>query len=232
MTGCCEHACSPAQAQRDARLRRVLWWVLGLNLALFAAEFLVGWWAESSALQGDALDSLADALVYSVTLGVMGSSLRAQAGAALLKGVIQAIFGLVVLATALWHAWAGAEPLAPWMAEMAAVALVVNLGCFGLLTRYRNDGVNIRSVWLCSRNDVASNVGVIVAAGLVAWTGTRWPDIAVGITIAALFLHTSGQVLSAASQQWRDERGRIPKRTPVRSPPTLDDDGVAARKTR
>lgn len=209
MAGCCEEACSATEALRHGRLRRVLWWVLGLNLALFAAGFLVGWWAESSALHGDALDSLADALVYGVTLGVVGSGLRAQAGAALLKGVIQAFFGFVVLATALWRAWSGADPLAPWMAMMAMVALIVNVTCLGLLTRYRNDGVNMRSVWLCSRNDVASNVGVIVAAGLVAWTGTRWPDLAVGIAIAALFLRTSGQILAAAWRQWRGDRGRV-----------------------
>lgn len=207
MAGCCEHACSPVEARRDPRLRRVLWWVLGLNVALFAAGFVVGWLAESSALHGDALDSLADALVYGVTLGVLGASGRAQAGAALLKGGIQAVFGLIVLATAVWRAWAGAEPLAPWMAGMAAAALLVNLVCFGLLTRYRNDGVNMRSVWLCSRNDVASNIGVMVAAGLVAWTGTRWPDLVVGGLISGIFLHTSREVLSAAWSQWRGDRG-------------------------
>lgn len=207
MAGCCEHACSPLEFRGDARLRRVLWWVLGLNLALFAAGFLVGWLAESSALHGDALDSLADALVYAVTLGVLGASGRAQAGAALLKGATQAVFGLIVIATALWRAWAGAEPLAPWMAGMAAAALLVNLVCFGLLARYRNDGVNMRSVWLCSRNDVVSNIGVIVAAGLVAWTRTRWPDLVAGAIIAAIFLHTSREVLSAAWSQWRGDRG-------------------------
>jgi Co/Zn/Cd efflux system component len=199
MDACCEHV-TAEQARRVGRLRRVLWWVLGLNLVLFASETLVGWLAESTALQGDALDGLADATLYGVTLGVVGAGLRAQAGAALLKGAIQAVFGLGVLATAVWRAWAGAEPLAPWMAGMAGLALAVNLACFGLLARYRNDGVNLRSVWLCSRNDVASNLGVIAAAGLVAWTGTRWPDLLVGGAIAALFMHTSAQILSEASR--------------------------------
>lgn len=199
MDACCTGV-TAEQAHRAGRLRRVLRWVLGLNLALFASETLAGWLAESTALQGDALDGLADASLYGVTLGVVSAGLRAQAGAALLKGAVQAVFGLGVLASALWRAWAGAEPIAPWMAGMAGLALTVNLACFGLLARYRNDGVNLRSIWLCSRNDVAGNLGVIAAAGLVAWTGTRWPDLLVGGAIAALFLHTSAQILAEA---WR-----------------------------
>lgn len=199
MDACCARV-PDGQPQRSGRLRRVLWWVLGLNLALFASEMLAGGLAASTALQGDALDGLADASLYGVTLGVVGAGLRAQAGAALLKGAVQALFGIGVLAAALWRAWAGAEPLAPWMAGMAGIALAVNLACFGLLARYRHDGVNLRSVWLCSRNDVASNLGVLAAAGLVAWTGTRWPDLLVGAAIAALFLHTSARIVAEA---WR-----------------------------
>ena len=202
MSSCCAGGCSKVDAQRTAQLRRVLWFVLALNAGLFVTEFLVGWWAQSSGLQADALDSLADALVYAVTLGVVVGSLRAQAGAALLKGGIQAVFGFAVLGGALWRAWHGAEPLAPWMAGTATLALAVNLACFGLLYRYRNDGVNLRSVWLCSRNDVASNLGVIAAAGLVAWTRSPWPDLAIAIVISALFLHTSVEVVRAAWRQW------------------------------
>jgi Co/Zn/Cd efflux system component len=205
MSGCCADGCSKVDPIRTAQLRQVLWVVLSLNAGLFATELLVGWWARSSGLQADALDSLADALVYAVTLGVVASTLRAQAGAALLKGAVQAVFGFAVLSGALWRAWSGAEPLAPWMAGTAALALVVNLACFGLLYRYRNDGVNLRSVWLCSRNDVASNLGVIAAAGLVAWTGRSWPDLAIALVISALFLHTSVDVVRSAWRQWNGE---------------------------
>jgi Co/Zn/Cd efflux system component len=216
MSGCCADGCNKIDPKRAAQLRRVLWTVLALNAALFATEFLIGWWAESSGLQADALDSLADALVYAVTLGVVASTLRAQAGAALLKGGIQAGFGVAVLCAALWRAWGGAEPLAPWMAGTAVGALLVNLACFGLLTRYRNDGVNMRSVWLCSRNDVASNLGVIAAAGLVAGTGSAWPDLAIALLISALFLHTSIDVLRSAWRQWH---GAEPTLQPA--PPSL-----------
>jgi Co/Zn/Cd efflux system component len=203
MSGCCAHGCAPVDPTRTAQLRRVLWVVLGLNVGLFAGEVLIGWWAHSSGLQADALDSLSDALVYAVTLGVVTAGVRAQAGAALLKGAVQAVFGVAVLLAALWRTWMGAEPLAPWMAGTAACALVVNLACFGLLTRYRNDGINLRSVWLCSRNDVVSNIGVIAAAGLVAWTGSAWPDLVIALVIAALFLHTSLDVLRAGWRQWK-----------------------------
>jgi Co/Zn/Cd efflux system component len=203
MSGCCAHGCSPVDPKRTAQLRLVLWTVLGLNVVLFAAELMIGWWAESSGLQADSLDSLADALVYAVTLGVITSGLRAQAGAALFKGAVQAAFGIAVLCAASWRAWAGAEPLALWMSGTAAGALAINLTCLGLLTRYRNDGVNLRSVWLCSRNDVASNIGVIVAGGLVAWTGSFLPDLVVALIISGLFLHTSFEVLRAGWQHWR-----------------------------
>lgn len=205
MSGCCANGCSKVDPKRTAQLRQVLWVVLFLNAGLFATELLVGWWAQSSGLQADALDSLADALVYAVTLGVVASTLRAQAGAALLKGAVQAVFGLAVLGGALWRFRGGGEPLATWMAGTAVLALLVNLACFGLLYRYRNDGVNMRSVWLCLRNDVASNLGVIAAAGLVAWTGSSWPDLGVALVISTLFLHTSVDVVRSAWRQWNGE---------------------------
>lgn len=137
MSGCCT-GCNPVDPQRTVQLRRVLWVVLGLNLALFATELSIGWWAQSSGLQADALDSLADALVYAVTLGVVTAGMRAQAGAALLKGAVQGCWAPGCVA-ALWRAPAGAEPIAPWMAGTAVGALLVNVACFGLL-RCSEDG--------------------------------------------------------------------------------------------
>jgi Co/Zn/Cd efflux system component len=210
MGGCCADGCSKVDPTRTRQLQRVLWTVLGLNVGLFVTEYFIGWWAKSSGLQADALDSAGDAMVYAVTLGVLASTLRAQAGAALLKGVIQAVFGLAVLVGALWRTWGGAEPLAPWMAGTAAGAVLINLACFWLLTRYRNDGINLRSVWLCSRNDVACNLGVIVAGGLVAWTGRAWPDLLIALIISTLFLRTSFDVLRAGWRQWTSVGAPVP----------------------
>ena len=131
----------------------------------------------------------------------MGRSLRQRSHVVLFKGGIQALFGIAVLLEVTRRAWLGAEPLAPVMAIAAGVALVGNLVCFGLLTRFRSDDMNMRSVWLCSRNDLVNNTGVILAAGLVAITGSRWPDLVVGTGVALLFLWTAVAVLRGG---WHD----------------------------
>jgi len=199
----CQDAACSIGASRDRERRRVLWVVLLLNAALFVGEFGAGLWARSSALQADSLDGLGDALVYALSLMVVGESLRQRAGAALAKGLVMAMFGLVVMAGIVHRAIHGSEPLAPVMAVAATVALVVNLACFALLYRFRADDVNMRSVWLCSRNDIVNNAGVLVAAGAVTLLGSRWPDIAVGALVAALFLHTAFGVIRESWPLWR-----------------------------
>jgi len=119
------------------------------------------------------------------------------------QGGIQALFGVAVLVEVGRRAWFGAEPLASVMAIAAAVALVGNLVCFALLTRFRSDDMNMRSVWLCSRNDLVNNLGVIAAAGLVAWLDTAWPDLVIGALVAALFLRTATHVLAGAWRDWQ-----------------------------
>lgn len=198
--GCHETACA-LTASRDVARRRVLWTVLAINLVLFVGEFGAGWWGDSSALQADSLDSLGDALVYAMSLWAVGRSLRQRSHVVLLKGGIQALFGIGVLLEVLRRAWMGAEPLAPIMAWAAGLALVGNLVCFRLLTRFRSDDMNMRSVWLCSRNDLINNSGVLVAAALVALTGSRWPDLVVGAGVAILFLWTARSVLQGG---WKD----------------------------
>ena len=200
--GCQETACA-LTASRDSARRRVLWTVLAINLVLFVGEFGAGWWGDSSALQADSLDSLGDALVYAMRLWAVGRSLRQRSHVVLLKGGIQALFGIGVLLEVMRRAWLGAEPLAPIMAWAAGLALVGNLVCFRLLTRFRSDDMNMRSVWLCSRNDLINNSGVLVAAGLVALTGSRWPDLVVGAGVAVLFLWTACSVLRGG---WKDLR--------------------------
>ena len=206
-SGCgCGETADRLSATASGDQQRVLRLVLGINVALFVGEYAAGWWAGSTALQADSLDSLGDASVYGLSLFVVGRSLRWRAGAGMVKGVIQGVFGLAVLAEVGRKAFFGATPDAPIMAVAASIALVANLACFFLLTRFRDQDINLRSVWLCSRNDVFSNVGVIVAAGAVAWLGQGWPDLLVGGLVALLFLHTSFDVLRAAIRQWRGPR--------------------------
>lgn len=203
MSGCgCGDGVSTCGAQNTAR-RRVLWVVLGINALLFVGEFGAGIWAHSTALQADSLDSLGDAMVYGLSLMVVASSLRQRAGAALVKGIVQAVFGVAVLVEVVRRTWFGADPLPTIMAVAAVVAFAANLACFLLLYRFRSDDVNMRSVWLCSRNDLVNNCGVLVSAGLVAWLGQRWPDLLVGAVVAGLFLHTSFNVIREAWPLWR-----------------------------
>ena len=200
--GCGDSASALASGHGAAR-RRVLWTVLLINAVLFVGEFAAGVFAHSTALQADSLDSLGDAFVYALSIAVVAGSLQQRAGAALVKGAIQALFAAVVIAEVVRRAIFGSEPLAPVMAIAAAVALCANLACFALLYRFRGDDLNMRSVWLCSRNDLAHNCGLLVAAALVAALGNRWPDLVVGALIAGLFLHTSFSVIREAWPQWR-----------------------------
>lgn len=200
--GCHDTAATLSQNSDHAR-RRVLWIVLAINVVLFGGEFGAGWWADSSALQADSLDSLGDALVYVLSLWVIGGTLRQRTKAVFLKGGIQALFGVAVLIEVGRRAWLGAEPVAPIMAIAAGIALVGNLTCFGLLTRFRSDDMNMRSVWLCSRNDLVNNVGVIAAAGLVKWFDSSWPDLLIGALVAVLFLRTAAHVLAGAWKDWQ-----------------------------
>ena len=211
MSGCgCNDAATVLSANTDRARRRVLWIVLIINVLLFVGEFSVGWWADSSALQADSLDSLGDASVYVLSLMVIGGTLRQRTKAVFLKGGIQALFGVGVLIEVVRSAWLGAEPRPSYMAVAAAVALVANLSCFALLTRFRSDDMNMRSVWLCSRNDIVNNAGVIIAAAFVAWLHSPWPDLVVGTLVAVLFLRTAWTILSQARADWHREMKAAP----------------------
>ena len=199
----CESATGALSNDDDGRLRRVLIIVMLINFVLFAGEFGAGLWIASSALQADALDAFGDASVYALSLYAVGKSLRWRAGTALLKGVIQGLFGLAVLYEVVRRLQAETVPIAPWMAGVAVIALVLNFSCFLLLLRYRNQDLNMRSVWLCTRNDVISNVGVIVAAVAVGVTQSGIPDAVIGTVVALIFLQTSWAVIMPSWKQWR-----------------------------
>lgn len=205
---CCE-AKGPALARLREEQSRVLWIVLFVNVAMFGVEFGAGLIAGSSALLADSLDMLGDAFVYGFSLFVLHRSPIWRARASLIKGWIMAAFGVGVLIDVGFRLYAGVPPAAPIMAVVGALALGANGYCFFLLWKHRTDDLNLRSTWLCSRNDLIANVSVIAAAGLVAWTGTLWPDVLVSLSIAALFLRSASTVIleSLAELELHSRRG-------------------------
>jgi Co/Zn/Cd efflux system component len=166
--------------------RRVLWSVLAINAAMFLVEIGAGLAAGSASLQADALDFLSDAANYAISLFVVGMALRYRATAALLKGSTMAAFGLWVIGLTFWHAWHGTLPEAFTMGAVSSAALLANGLSFGLLWAYREGDANMRSAWVCTRNDVLGNLAVLLAALGVFGTGTGWPDVIVATIMAAL----------------------------------------------
>ncbi len=195
-----------AQLGRKADQRRVLIVVMIINLVLFMAEFGGGVVARSSALMADSVDMLGDAVIYALSLYALSRGPRWEAGAALAKGGIILVFGIAVLVEIFDKIVNGAPPSSTLMLGFGSAALVANLTCLALLWRFRSENVNMSSTFECSRNDVASNIGVLIAAGLVAATGSAWPDIAVGGIIAAIFLRSAWRVLAEAIPAWRVAR--------------------------
>ncbi|WP_256203141.1 cation transporter [Pseudomonas sp. ML96] len=202
MDSCCENK-AVELAQLRAKQSRVLYIVLAVNAVMFLVEFIAGWIANSTALLGDSLDMFGDASVYALTLFVLHRSVRARAGAALFKGGFMLFFGVLVVADALRKLILQEVPSADLMGVIGTLALIANGYCFALLYSHRSDDLNMRSTWLCSRNDLLANSSVIIAAGMVAVSGSLWPDILVGLAIAALFLHSAGQIIREAWVEWR-----------------------------
>jgi cation diffusion facilitator family transporter len=177
--------------------------VLAINLGLFIVEIVAGILARSTALLGDSLDMLGDTLVYGFSLYVLDRSARWKARAALSKGVIMLAFGFAVLAEVVYKLLIPTIPIAQTMGVIGLVALLGNAICFWLLYRHRSDDLNMRSTWLCSRNDLLANTAVLAAAGGVAITGSPWPDVLVGGAIAALFVQTASTVVRASVLELR-----------------------------
>jgi Co/Zn/Cd efflux system component len=207
MSACCSHCHdpSPEDRARDAAYRRVLWVVLTVNAAMFLVEIIAGLVAGSASLQADALDFFADAANYGISLFVVGMALRYRAIAALAKGLSMGAFGLWVIGTVIWHTIMGTVPEAITMGAVGTAALVANAASFGLLWAYRTGDANMRSVWLCSRNDVIANLAVLLAALGVFGTGTGWPDIAVAAIMASLAIQGAWVVVRYALAEVRSE---------------------------
>ena len=202
MSSCCENKSCELETLRVTQ-SRTLKWVLAINLSMFFIEYSAGILAHSTALLADSLDMLGDALVYGFSLYVLNRSQKWLAVSALFKGLIMLAFGLFVLAEAGYKIINPVLPTAELIGSIGLLALLANLVCLRLLWSHKTDDNNMRSVWLCSRNDVIANSGVILAAGAVWLLQSRWPDIIVGLAIAILFLRSAWSVLSESITQIR-----------------------------
>jgi Co/Zn/Cd efflux system component len=201
MSGHHGDACCAGEARFDglsSDYRRRLWLVIAINAIMFLIETLGGHLAGSQALKADALDFLADSLTYGMSLAVIGASLKTRATAALLKGVSLLAMGLWVAGSTAWQVFILGLPEAPVMGVIAVLALAANVASVLLLLNYKDGDANVRSVWLCSRNDAIGNVAVMAAAALVWLLASPWPDIAVAAAMAGLFLNSARQILSQA----------------------------------
>ena len=192
MTECC------GEGAATAAFRRILWPALFINAAMFGVEMAAGVIGQSVALQADAVDFLGDAATYAITLMVLGAGIRWRAAAAMVKGASMGVFGLWVLGNSVYHVMFPAEPSAVLMGGVGVLALAANVVVALMLFAYREGDSNMRSVWLCSRNDAIANIAVIMAASGVWASGTGWPDLAVGGVIAALALSSAFVVIRQA----------------------------------
>lgn len=199
---CCEHDTPALETLRDpARYRRILWIALIINAAMFGVELLAGWRAGSLSLLADSIDFAGDALNYGVSLAVLSAALAWRARAALVKAVSMMGFGVFLLARAAWSLWHGSVPDATTMGVIGMVALVANVAVAWMLYAFREGDANMRSVWLCSRNDAIGNIAVMLAAAGVLGTGSSWPDLLVATGMAALALQGGWQVWGQARHE-------------------------------
>lgn len=202
---CCNDSCTPSPPPTD-QYRRILTIALVLNALMFGVELAASWWSGSVALMADAIDFFGDAVNYGVSLAVLSMALVWRARTALLKGLTMACFGLFVLVRAGWSVVTGETPEPFSMGGTALLALAVNMGVAWMLYAYREGDANMRSVWLCSRNDAISNIAVFVAALAVLATGTRWPDLVVALVMGGLGLSAGASVVEQARQELREGR--------------------------
>jgi len=194
MDACCEQKAEEIKTLRGEH-RKVLVVVLVINAVLFVVEAGAGLLAHSTALLADSLDMLGDSLVYGFSLYVLWRNAEWRATAAVLKGIVMAAFGVGVLAEAVYKVSAAVVPVAETMGIIGLLVLLGNGLCFLLLFRHRSDDLNMRSTWLCSRNDIIANLSVLLAAAGVRIFDSGWPDILVGAAIAGLFLRSASTVL-------------------------------------
>lgn len=208
---CCDHGHERAEeAARSPLYRRILWVALAINFGMFVVEVGAGLAAQSVSLMADSLDFLGDAANYGLSLFVLGMAVHLRARASLVKAASMAAFGLWVAYATIGHALAGTVPEAPVMGVVGTLAFAANLGVAAMLYRWRSGDSNMRSVWLCTRNDAIGNLAVLAAAAGVFGSGSGWPDYVVAAIMSGLALVGAFQVARAAlgELRHRDERGR------------------------
>lgn len=196
---------NPASANTKA-WKRVLWFALIVNAVMFVVDIAAGISAGSSSLQANALDFFGDATNYAISLGVVGMAVAWQTRAAFFKGTTLIVLGLWVLGTTLWHLYIGTVPEVPTMGVIGFLSLVANLVVAITLYRFRNGDANMRSVWLCTRNDAVGNVAVLLAAVGVFGTSTGYPDFIVAAVLAYLSISAGWQTFQQASKEHRDHK--------------------------
>jgi cation diffusion facilitator family transporter len=199
--GCCEH--EPQFDGMSADYKRRLWLVVAINAIMFVVEVLAGAFAGSQALRADALDFLGDAATYALSLAVIGAPAKTRANAAMLKGLSLAVMAVWVLGSTIYQVFIVGVPKAEVMGVIGALALVANIASVLLLMRYAQGDANVRSVWLCSRNDAIGNVAVMIAAVAVWATSTAWPDLIVAAIMASLFFWSSVQIVRQSRSELR-----------------------------
>jgi Co/Zn/Cd efflux system component len=206
---CCDDstcsAAAPPAALNSPRWRRALWIALLINAGFFVAEIVAGAAAGSAALQADALDFFGDAANYAISLGVAGMALTWRARAAVAKGGTLIAFALWVLGSTAWHAFYGTLPRAEVMGVVGFAALIANGGVALMLYRFRIGDANMRSVWICSRNDAIGNLAVLLAALGVFGSSTGWPDVIVAAIMGGLGLWGGWQIVRQARGELRTE---------------------------
>jgi Co/Zn/Cd efflux system component len=203
-TDCCGHN-APFEGL-SADYKRRLWLVIAINATMFLVEMGAGALAGSQALQADALDFLGDATTYGISLAVIGASIQIRARAAILKALSLTAMGIWVLGSTAYHVLILGIPRAEIMGAIGILALAANTASVLILMRYKDGDANVRSVWLCSRNDAIGNVAVMMAALAVWGTATKWPDLLVAAIMAGLFLTSSIQILRQSFREMRETR--------------------------
>lgn len=198
---CDHHAPQTEKIVNLSRYRQILWIALVVNFTMFLVEVGAGVQAGSLSLLADAVDFAGDALNYAVSLAVLASALAWRARAAVFKAATMIGFGLYVLGSAVWSVWNGELPQAVTMGAVALLALAANVAVAWMLYAFREGDANMRSVWLCSRNDAIGNVAVLLAALGVFGTGSAWPDLVVASLMATLALHGGWTVLRQARNE-------------------------------
>lgn len=201
-----DSCCSPPPPSSDVSYRRVLWIALAANAAMFFIELAASLWSGSSALAADAADFLGDSANYAFSLGAIALGGAWLSRVALVKGAVMVLYGLAVLGYAGWRAWLGTPPEPLTMGAVGLLALGVNFGVATLLYRFREGDANMRSVWLCTRNDVIGNIAVLAAAAGVFGTGTVWPDVALAAVLAILGLASGPVVVREALNELNGRR--------------------------